>query len=385
MKIAYITAAEILGPQNTGGIQCCSRNLNILKQAFGERNVYVCAITKHKEHLSKSSENTKVFYSGRSKLSILKNSLSGRLQFGKSVENAVLNHVKSLRVDVVFIEFSRMGFLQEQFPKGIRQILFMHNIETEYVKNLIHRHPAYIVLKKAFKRNEALAVKHADAIISLNYRDAEKLNQYYGKTPDLILPISMDDEFVRHTSDKEKSQPQKLQLLFVGSLFPPNEQGVTWFAKKVMPHINAEFTIVGRDFEKLKGKLQKYHSNIKVIGTVDDPTHYYHYADAVVSPIHTGAGMKVKTAEALMYGKPMFATDEALEGYDVDGQKNIFRCNSPQDFISAINNYAENPPYTAVDEDIRTLFLDKYHTPNYMPIIHETIVTAHGLPEKIFF
>jgi len=34
--------------------------------------------------------------------------------------------------------------------------------------------------------------------------------------------------------------------------------------------------------------------------------------------------MKVKPAEALMHGKLMFATDEAREGYEIEGQKNFF-------------------------------------------------------------
>jgi glycosyltransferase involved in cell wall biosynthesis len=129
-----------------------------------------------------------------------------------------------------------------------------------------------------------------------------------------------------------------------------------------MPYVSAEISIVGSNFEKLTERLSR--SNVKVIGTVDDLSAYYHNAHAVISPILFGAGMKVKIAEALMYGKPVFATDEALEGYDVEGLENVYRCNTAQEFIDAINTYIDNPPYIAFDENIRARFLEKYHTQN---------------------
>lgn len=38
----------------------------------------------------------------------------------------------------------------------------------------------------------------------------------------------------------------------------------------------------------------------------------------MVMPIFSGSGMKVKTAEALMYGKFLIGTKEAFEGYEID-------------------------------------------------------------------
>lgn len=70
--------------------------------------------------------------------------------------------------------------------------------------------------------------------------------------------------------------------------------------------------IVGKGFEELKNQLTR--SNVKVIGGVDSLEPYYENAAAVVMPILYGDGMKVKTAEAMMYGKVIFASEEALEG-----------------------------------------------------------------------
>lgn len=376
MKVAYVSTCDIFGPTNNGGAQCSHRNLYLLKQALGEENVFICIVTKNREDLSKLTDNMTVFFSNcdNNFYSII-NSLLLRLSFNRKVETSILNYIVKLGCSHVFIETSKLGKLQKRLPKEIKQIIFMQNIEKDYIKNQLSLRPEFLLLVLPTIVNESTAVKNADIIISLNSRDANQLKKYYRRNPDLVLPITFDDSFT--VPGVEVCRPSSLQLLFVGSLFPPNEYGVVWFAKEVMPHINADFTVVGKDFEKIGKRLSR--NNIKIIGTVDDLAPYYHCADAVVSPILFGDGMKVKTAEALMYGKPMFATNEALEGYEVEGQKNIFRCNTAQEFIETINSYAAKSPYISFDEDIRTLFLGKYHTPCYLPVLREILISSIGI------
>jgi len=375
MKVAYITTFDILeSPPHEGGVVWSKRNVFLIEQVFGKENVHICAITKHKELLSKASGNTVAFFSDRRKINILKNCLSNRLQYNKNVESMVLEHIKSLQCDIVCLDMSRMGFLQKRLPKEIKQILFLCDIERDYIRDLVRINPSRFILKRAFDINENLSVKHSNIIIALNKRDADKLLGYYNRNPDLILPITMDDTYVEYDREEKPHPASKLKLLFVGALFPPNEHGLTWFINEVIPRIDAELVVVGKDFEKLRSKLQR--SNVSIIGTVDGLSQYYHNADAVVAPIFLGAGMKVKTAGNLMYGKPMFATDEALEGYEVEGQKNVFRCNSSDEFISAINSFAANSPYIKFDADIRSLFLEKYKTARYIPIVRDLLLNT---------
>ena len=74
--------------------------------------------------------------------------------------------------------------------------------------------------------------------------------------------------------------------------------------------VNAEILIIGKGFETLKNDLEC--DNVKVIGTVEDVSEYFYRADFVIAPIFEGSGMKLKTAEALMYGKTIFGTTEAF-------------------------------------------------------------------------
>ena len=142
--------------------------------------------------------------------------------------------------------------------------------------------------------------------------------------------------------EENKIGNKEFKLLFVGvGTFLPNIQGIEFFIKNVIPYIEAKLEIVGKNTELNKEKWESLNSKVEVKGTVDSLDNYYNEADAVIAPIFIGGGMKVKTAEALSYGKTIFGTTEAFEGYEVDYKKVGGLCDTAEEFIQTINNYIE--------------------------------------------
>ena len=142
--------------------------------------------------------------------------------------------------------------------------------------------------------------------------------------------------------EENKIENKEFKLLFVGvGTFLPNIQGIEFFIKNVIPYINVKLEIVGKNTELNKEKWERLNSKVEVKGTVDSLDNYYNEANAVIAPIFIGGGMKVKTAEALSYGKTIFGTTEAFEGYEVDYSKVGGLCNTVEEFIEVINNYIE--------------------------------------------
>lgn len=95
--------------------------------------------------------------------------------------------------------------------------------------------------------------------------------------------------------------------------------------------------------------------NIEIHGFIENLQTFYSEANAVVMPIKIGTGMKVKVAEALMFGKSIIGTPIAFEGYEFD--KEIAKlCNSEKEFIDFLNNH-QVPKY---NNKSRKLFLEKY-------------------------
>lgn len=273
-----------------------------------------------------------------------------------SEEKKILSYVDEIQPDVIFLDTSLLGKILRKVDK--KTIVFFHNIEADYTWNKVRKEGiGYLLVYWATKYNEKQAMR-ADRIVCLNNRDSVRMKKLYGRRADFLLPITFKDTF-----DKDKTTcSYKREILFLGSLFPPNEISIEWFIKEVVPKLQGiTLNIVGKDFEKQKEKYEQ-NENVKVIGTVEELASYYYSHAAVVLPIKYGAGMKVKTAEAMMYGRRIFASDEALEGYEVEGINGISRCNTVQEYVNAINTYFEKEEQKPYEEKVRTLFLKNYET-----------------------
>ena len=99
------------------------------------------------------------------------------------------------------------------------------------------------------------------------------------------------------------------KLLFVGSKYYPNLEGIRWFYKNVIPGLNnkIQINIVGRGTEILRSEMDD--SRVHVLGTVDDVFQYLYDADIFIAPLFSGGGMKTKSIEAISLGKCFVGND----------------------------------------------------------------------------
>ena len=270
----------------------------------------------------------------------LKNRLTG-LYFGvtKQYIHDVLKIIEQQRIHVVFISNSLFSCfanaIRKKFPDVVI-LAFFHNVEYIYAKEEYKTTRGIKCLLQSFLAYvyERRMIKEADKVIVLNKRDAQELMRIYHRKSDLILPTSFKDKW-KSRNFRERKTGAPLKLLFVGSNFFANIHGILWFVDNVMPFLeNVTLYIVGKGMEAERERLVK--NNVQVVGTVDCLDTWYEKADVVISPIFLGSGMKTKTAEALMYGKPILGTKEAFEGYNTDPAKVGALCNTATEFIETI-------------------------------------------------
>lgn len=338
MRVLCIMNQNIFDIKSGGG-QCAKRNYDSIKESMKEGDLfYSCIISpEFKKVEEKSYEIYIPGLTGNVQSAIA--ALQGCKCCKKSYEKNIWNFFDRVKPDVVYMDTSKLGNLSRKIKKRYKSkiICFFHNVESDYSLNLVkNRGCQYLLSYLASLKNEKDTIKYADTIICLTQRDSDRIHELYGRYADIIVPISFKDKFEqsRNKIDDRKG------LLFIGSLFPPNLDGIKWFVDEVMsrlPELN--LTIVGKDFEKKRNMLER--NNVKVIGTAVDLADFYYTYPIVVMPIQYGAGMKVKTAEAMMYGKIIMATNEALEGYEVSNQNYIFRCNTADEFIQKIRMVTE--------------------------------------------
>ncbi len=105
----------------------------------------------------------------------------------------------------------------------------------------------------------------------------------------------------------------KPYLLFVGSRFFANEEGVDWFLERVMPGVSPDidFRVVGTICDALRDRtllrMSIWRAGWSILPLVCQ-------RNGCGVPIFTGSGMKTKTIEALRFGRRVLGTKEAFVG-----------------------------------------------------------------------
>ncbi len=106
-----------------------------------------------------------------------------------------------------------------------------------------------------------------------------------------------------------------IDLLFVSSNHAANVSGIRWFLTNIyLPHLApAGVTLV------VAGSISDWdgwpsHDNFFLLGQLARLEPLYAAARIVVLPIVEGAGVAIKTLEALAYGRPIVATSTAMRG-----------------------------------------------------------------------
>lgn len=357
-KVLFITVVDMYDANGNGGVKGSQRNLRLVQECFGEKNVTLATFPR-KEYTT-PPQGAVTFERTQNNLEHLVAALFGCKVYLPWKEKEVVDYIKEQGFDLIFIDSSMLGRLSS-IKGDFKKVVFFHNVEADYAYNKVKNEgiqflPSYW----ASKGNEKAAMRYADSVICLNRRDKENLKGLYGREADFILPITLADQF--DLQNCQQSRTMKKRILFVGAYMPQNVVSVEWFINNVMTNIpDITLDIVGKGFEKKKTEYEKY-KNVNVIGEVDDLGPYYYTHSIVVLPIQYGAGMKIKTAEAMMYGRIILASDEALEGYDVSSINNIVRCNIPEQYMQAIEDLTDTDMPKNYAEDVRGLYLEKYET-----------------------
>lgn len=268
---------------------------------------------------------------------------------------------------VVFISHSTSGLIAEQVKKlypDIPVITFFHNIELSYAWQSLKESGRWTDLRTCLiaAYTERLSLKFSDKVLVLNERDKQLLARtYYLPEHTYFFPISLQDRFNPLQKIVRKDN-ERLKILFVGTYFPSNRDGILWMAKYITPYVDADFYVIGSGMDKMKKKLTPY-KNIFLTGQVsqEELDQFYYHSDLFISMLFYGGGMKTKVAEAMMFGLPIIGTKETFQGYEQVHEKAGFNSNQPEKIISFINRINTNRHLLRnYSENARNIYLKEY-------------------------
>lgn len=261
---------------------------------------------------------------------------------------------------VVIIGRSRLGFLAKRLKELLPSIIIItnfDNIEFDYVEAQFAQKTGLIgnVIKKwekyAVKRDEYNCINYSNKFVFLSKRDQERAEKIYGvinEDNSYIFPICL-----KETVELNKKTENK-NLIFIGNLeYAANIKSIIWFIKNVwIPYYSdAKDIILNVAGKSANSVLNQYKDieNIKIYSDFKNVLDIVYRNSLYIAPIQTGAGMKVKIAEALSLGLPILGTDEALVGYE-DAEEYLtkeegflLRANSVNDYQKYIEEYKNTP------------------------------------------
>lgn len=174
-----------------------------------------------------------------------------------------------------------------------------------------------------------------------------------------VIPICTEANATEENSSGGERQRDAAEVLasnirpqrvtFLGGLhYPPNAEGVMWFAKEVFPSVlaavpTARLTIIGKQPPAALADCNIPPANLEVTGYVDDPRPYLEDTAAFIVPILAGGGMRVKILDAWKWGLPVVSTTIGAEGIQVTPKSDILIADSAQSFAEATTFLLLNP------------------------------------------
>ncbi|MFV5692474.1 glycosyltransferase [Flavobacterium sp. LT1R49] len=329
MKALFISSNLL--SNKSGGWQCSNRNYESVKELCAETHVYNLSANNNLGY--------KAIIVGLLNLIKL---YSGGLNQNHIID--VLLKIKSENYDLVFLDSSVYGRLAKKIKKmypNVKLIAFYHNVEFDFIKKIVYTGG----ILHAFRLpscffNESLTAKWSDKIICLTNEDEKLINILYTKKEIIKIPVSFKS-MRQNLNSYDKIDNNLISILFVGSYFYANTQGILWFINNVKLSPNVRLVIVGKEMEKLRTFISKT-ENVEIHNSVEDLSCFYEGANAVICPLFYGGGMKVKVAEALMYGKKIIGTNLAFFGYQAENCSSMITTSKPEVFKKIIEDLDPN-------------------------------------------
>jgi glycosyltransferase involved in cell wall biosynthesis len=153
-----------------------------------------------------------------------------------------------------------------------------------------------------------------------------------------VIPICSDPAAIAPIARR----PNARRVTFLGGLhYPPNAQGVLWFAEQVFPDILAQcpeavLTVIGKQPPADLSRLGIPSTNLAVLGYVKDPQTILADTAVFIVPLLAGGGMRVKIIEGWSWGLPIVSTTVGAEGIMLIPGQQMLIANTPQDFAQAV-------------------------------------------------
>lgn len=355
------------------------RAYNICKLLSKEYNLDLLTISEgkipveHIEALKKIFEKVTIFSHPKIKFwlnafrgLILGDSLQTHYHLFRDAKNWLLSHYREY--DLIFGVHMRMGHYLNVIKDIPVAIDFIDAVSLNYqeagkVSNGTWGVICRIEASKSLRSELQMIKTVRKAFVSSQY-DLNWWEQATGgKFSNLsVLPNGVKEELFERPINPVEEQDA---IFFIGSLnYPPNVDGICYFAEKVFPLIQekakVELVIVGTNPVTKVMELQKS-EGIKVLGYVPDPYVYMERAKVCIAPLRFSSGIQNKVLESMCLSKPVVMTSKASRGIEGKDGVHFAVADEPEQMaFKILELFADEKKRRAIGQNARDLIFQKY-------------------------
>lgn len=228
------------------------------------------------------------------------------------------------------IEYLSLGWLLQAVPAGVSTLVDTHDVASQRDADFMRagRQPPWALTTSAQERARLALF---DRVIAISAPDAAQFSQWLGAERVLLAPHA-------HEARPQPFREQAHNLLFVGSGYAPNRDGLAWLLSEVWPRLQtttARLDVVGDAGQALAGHVLP--PMVHLHGQVTELEAAYREADLCLNPVQYGSGLKIKTVEALAHGRALVCSPHGARGLEAWAGQAFVVADGTAQFAAAID------------------------------------------------
>lgn len=190
---------------------------------------------------------------------------------------------------------------------------------------------------QTMRDDEARILQTVDHVVCISRREASLAEQLTD------APVTVVEPWLTSPTATGALFDERAHVGFVAGWMAgpggPNNDALLWYAREVMPRVRARIPwcrllVTGAAPPSDVSWLES--PALTFVGEVQDLAEFYNAMRVVISPTRFGAGVKLKTVEAIQYCVPVVATSEGAAGLDGRHRSVTIVHDDPASFADAV-------------------------------------------------